>query len=122
MKKHITLLSGLLLASDLFAQVKSLQVTERQAKKIAVDYVAAEKPAIAPKALGTPFWTNNFSSPADWTVNNSGQTGGAAFGWSIDSIKDGWWAPATAIASTSEGKFAELSNGNPTLTLSLIHI
>ncbi|MFA9210430.1 MAG: T9SS type A sorting domain-containing protein [Moraxellaceae bacterium] len=116
MKKHITLLSGLLLASGLFAQVKSLQVTERQAKKIAVDYVAAEKPAIAPKALGTPFWTNNFSNPADWTVNNSGQTGGAAFGWSIDSIKDGWWAPATAIASTSEGKFAELSNGNPTLT------
>ena len=48
MKKHITLLSGLLLASGLFAQVKSLQVTERQAKKIAVDYVAAEKPAIAP--------------------------------------------------------------------------
>ena len=116
MKKHITLLSGLLLASGLFAQVKSLQVTERQAKKIAVDYVTAEKPAIAPKALGTPFWTNNFSNPADWTVNNSGQTGGAAFGWSIDSIKDGWWAPATAIASTSEGKFAELSNGNPTLT------
>ena len=116
MKKHITLLSGLLLASGLFAQVQSLHVTERQAKKIAVDYVAAEKPAIAPKALGTPFWTNNFSNPADWTVNNSGQTGGAAFGWSIDSIKDGWWAPATAIASTSEGKFAELSNGNPTLT------
>lgn len=116
MKKHITLLSGLLLASGLFAQVKSLQVTERQAKKIAVDYFTAEKPAIAPKALGTPFWTNNFSNPADWTVNNSGQTGGAAFGWSIDSIKDGWWAPATAIASTSEGKFAELSNGNPTLT------
>jgi hypothetical protein len=116
MKKHITLLSGLLLASGLFAQVKSLQVTERQAKKIAVDYVAAEKPAVAPKALGAPFWTNNFSNPADWTVNNSGQTGGAAFGWSIDSIKDGWWAPATAIASTSEGKFAELSNGNPTLT------
>lgn len=116
MKKHITLLSGLLLASGLFAQVKTIKVTERQAKKIAVDYVAAEKPAIAPKALGTPFWTNNFSNPADWTVNNSGQTGGPTFGWSIDSIKDGWWAPATAIASTSEGKFAELSNGNPTLS------
>jgi hypothetical protein len=66
------------------------------------------------KALGTTFWTNNFSTPSDWTVNNSGQAG-AEFGWTIDNVADGWWAPASAIASTSEGNFAELSNGDPTL-------
>lgn len=115
MKKHITLLSGLLLASGLFAQVKSLPVSAHPAKKFAVDYVAAEKPTNQAKALGAPFWTNNFSNTADWTVNNSGQTG-AEFGWSIDNVADGWWAPATAIASTSEGNFAELSNGDPSLT------
>jgi hypothetical protein len=115
MKKHITLLSGLLFASGLFAQVKSLSVTAQPAKKVAADYVAAEKPTSQPNALGAPFWTNNFSNTADWTVNNSGQTG-AEFGWSIDNVADGWWAPATAIASTSEGNFAELSNGDPTLT------
>jgi hypothetical protein len=68
------------------------------------------------KALGTPFWTNNFSTPSDWTLDNSGQAG-AEFGWTIDNVSDGWWAPASAIASTSEGNFAELSNGDPTLAV-----
>lgn len=67
------------------------------------------------KALGIEFWADDFSTPATWTVDNSGQTG-ATFGWSIDAVKDGWWAPTTAIASTSEGNFAELTNGNPTLS------
>lgn len=67
------------------------------------------------KALGVEFWADDFSTPATWTVDNDGQTG-ATFGWSIDAVKDGWWAPSTAIASTSEGNFAELTNGNPTLS------
>jgi hypothetical protein len=68
-----------------------------------------------PKAVGTTFYTNDFSNAASWTINNSGQTG-AQFGWTIDATRDGWWAPTTAITSTSEGNFAELSNGNPTAT------
>ena len=68
-----------------------------------------------PKAVGTTLYTNDFSNAASWTINNSGQTG-AQFGWTIDATRDGWWAPTTAIASTSEGNFAELSNGNPTAT------
>lgn len=67
------------------------------------------------KALGVEFWTNDFSTPASWVVDNDGQTG-ATFGWTIDAVKDGWWAPSTAIASSSEGNFAELTNGNPTLS------
>ncbi len=63
----------------------------------------------------TTVWQNNFSTPSTWVVNNSGQTG-AQFGWSIDATRDGWWAPSTAIASTSGGNYAELTNGNPTLS------
>ena len=43
MKKHITLLSGLLFASGLFAQVKSLSVTAQPAKKVAADLKDSEK-------------------------------------------------------------------------------
>ncbi len=65
----------------------------------------------APKALGVEVWNNNFDNPADWTIDNDGQTG-AAFGWTIDATSDGWWS-ANGITSTSGGNFAELSNGDP---------
>ena len=65
------------------------------------------------KALGTLVWSDDFSTPANWVVDNDGQTG-AEYGWTIDALSDGWWAPASAIASVSEGNFAELSNGVPT--------
>jgi hypothetical protein len=76
---------------------------------------APKEAAKAPsqKAAGVTFWQNDFSTPADWVINNDGQSG-AEYGWTIDNVSDGWWAPATAIASTSEGNFAELSNGDPT--------
>jgi hypothetical protein len=64
--------------------------------------------------LGTVFWEDDFSTAANWTVNNSGQTG-AEFGWSIDANSDGWYA-ANGINSTSGGNYAELSNGDPTAT------
>jgi hypothetical protein len=65
------------------------------------------------KALGTTFWQNSFDSPADWTIDNSGQAGGQ-FGWTIDATSDGWYA--NGINSTSGGNYAEVSNGDPTLT------
>lgn len=64
------------------------------------------------KALGVTFWTNDFSTPADWTIDNDGQTG-AEYGWTIDATSDGWWS-ATGINSTSDGNYAELSNGDAT--------
>ena len=66
------------------------------------------------KAVGTVFWEDDFSTAANWTVDNSGQAGGA-FGWSIDATSDGWYA-ANGINSTSGGNYAELSNGDPTAT------
>lgn len=68
-----------------------------------------------PKALGTTFWTEDFTGGVgSWTLDNSGQVGGA-FGWTIDAASDGWWS-AGGISSTSGGNFAELSNGDPSAT------
>jgi hypothetical protein len=68
----------------------------------------------APKALGTPFWTDNFDTPADWTFDNQGQTA-SNFGWNIDATVDTWATnSAGAINSISGGNYAEVSNGDPT--------
>lgn len=99
-------------ASISFGQYATKTLTANDMSRVAPK--ATENHATT-KAVGTTFYTNDFSNAASWTINNSGQTG-AKFGWTIDANKDGWWAPATAIASTSEGNFAELTNGDPTLT------
>lgn len=99
-------------ASISFGQYAPKALTANDMSRVAPK--ATENHA-ATKAVGTTFYTNDFSNAASWTINNSGQTG-AQFGWTIDATKDGWWAPTSAIASTSEGNFAELSNGNPTAT------
>jgi hypothetical protein len=64
----------------------------------------------------TVLWSDDFSNPTTWTIDNSGQTG-ANFGWNINSTSQGWWSTAgTGMSSTgiSGGNNAELSNGNPT--------
>lgn len=66
---------------------------------------------VKPKALGTTFWTEDFTAGlGNWTIDNSGQAGGA-FGWTVDATVDGWWSTA-GITSTSGGNYAELSNGD----------
>ena len=55
-------------------------------------------------------WESDFTDPTLWTLDNSGQNGGA-FGWSIDAAVDGWWS-TNGISSTSGGNYAELSNGD----------
>lgn len=97
-------------ASISFGQYAPKALTTNDMSRVAPK--ATENHA-ATKAVGTTFYTNDFSNAASWTINNSGQTG-AKFGWTIDATRDGWWAPTTAIASTSEGNFAELTNGDPT--------
>ena len=73
-----------------------------------------DKPANqSQKSLGD-VWTNNFSNPADWVINNSGQTA-PGFGWDIGATESSWWT-SQVINSTSDGNFAELGNGNPSVT------
>ena len=65
----------------------------------------------AEKALGVTFWTNDFSTPADWTADNDGQS--APFGWNIGTTVNSWWgAFSGGINSTSGGNFAEIYNGD----------
>lgn len=67
---------------------------------------------VQPKALGISVWSNDFSTPADWTVDNAGQAG-ADYGWSIDGTIDAdWWYDALTPAFTGGGNFAELGNGD----------
>jgi hypothetical protein len=115
MKKQITLLSGLLLATGAFAQNAKIAASPRIAQTIStVNHKAT--PVAPAKDLGTTIWSSNFSTPTDWLIDNDGQTGGN-FGWNINSTKEGWANNTTQgiIASTSGGNFAELGNGNPTL-------
>lgn len=117
MKKHITLLSGLLLVSGAFAQNAKLTASPRIAQKISTENHKQVQSASTQKALGTVLWSSDFSTPGDWSIDNDGQTGGN-FGWNINATKEGWANSTTQgiINSTSDGNFAELGNGNPTLT------
>ena len=88
-------------------------------KPLVSNEISRMKPSSSPvkpteKQLGTVFWQDNFDNPSNWTIDNSGQAGGA-FGWTIDATSDGWYA-ANGITSTSGGNYAEVSNGDPTLT------
>ncbi len=116
MKKQITLLSGLLLVSGAFAQNGKLVASPRMAQTISTANHKAT-PVTPAKSLGTTIWSSDFSTPSDWTIDNDGQTGGN-FGWNINATKEGWANNTTQgiINSTSDGNFAELGNGNPTLT------
>lgn len=62
------------------------------------------------KALGTSIWSDDFSTPANWTIDNAAQA--APFGWNIGTTVNSW-AFSSPISSTSGGNFAELYNGDP---------
>lgn len=64
----------------------------------------------AEKILGITLWSDDFSTPANWTIDNSGQSG-VDFGWNINNSSEGWWS-ANGITSTSGGNYAELVNGD----------
>lgn len=112
MKKHITLLSCLCLASGFYAQQLNKSVQPKIAT-ITTEKHVGKTPA-EPKALGTVVWSDNFSTATNWTIDNSGQTG-AGFGWDLNSSVDGWYF-GSPINSTSDGNFAELSNGDPSVS------
>ncbi len=105
MKKLILFVSAL--ASVAYAQkaprIQSFQELVK-APKEGVHAIADEK------ILGVTLWSDDFANPANWTLDNSGQSG-VEFGWNINSTNDGWWANS-GIASTSGGNYAELVNGD----------
>lgn len=108
MKKVYLLAPALLLGAMSFGQTGAKPLA---ASAITTENVKAVNAAPAAKALGVEFFNDDFSNPANWTVDNSGQTG-PTFGWTLDATRDGWYQPATKILNSSGGNFAELTNGN----------
>ncbi len=72
----------------------------------------APKVTDSQKTVGVTLWEDNFNTPSNWVIQNSGQTA-ANFGWNINSTSQGWWSTAGITATGgSGGNNAELSNGN----------
>lgn len=93
------------------------QYAKLPAKSFSTERTFTKKSSKTPsqKAVGATVWSDDFSVPGNWVVDNSGQTG-AEYGWSIDSNVDGWFFTGDPITASSGGNFAELNNGDPTLT------
>jgi hypothetical protein len=110
--KKIYTLSFLLLAgiSTSYGQKYQQAIT----KDFTTDVVKSEK-VINAKTAGVQFWADDFTTPANWTIDNGSSTSNE-FGWSIDAVVDGWWSLPAGINSTSGGNYLELSNGDPTAT------
>ncbi|MEY3967499.1 MAG: hypothetical protein RL137_399 [Bacteroidota bacterium] len=107
MKKLLLFVSAL--ASVAYAQkAPRIQTFQElvKAPKVTSEVVSEEK------ILGVTLWSDNFTDPANWVIDNSGQSG-IEFGWNINNSSDGWWS-ANGITSTSGGNYAELVNGDPT--------
>jgi len=107
MKKLLLFVSAL--ASLAYAQkAPRIQTFQElvKAPKVTSEVVSEEK------ILGVTLWSDNFTDPANWIIDNSGQSG-IEFGWNINNSSDGWWS-ANGITSTSGGNYAELVNGDPT--------
>ena len=110
MKKQILTATALFFAVSLSAQKQPKLLTFQDL--LSAPTAKAPKPENTHKTLGVTLWSDNFSTPTNWVLDNSGQTG-IDFGWNINSTSDGWWA-ANGIASTGGGNYAELVNGDPT--------
>jgi len=110
MKKQLLTATALFFAVSLSAQKQPKLLTFQDL--LSAPTAKAPKPENTNKTLGVTLWSDNFSTPTNWVLDNSGQTG-IDFGWNINSVSDGWWA-ANGIASTGGGNYAELVNGDPT--------
>ena len=116
MKKILFLALPLMFATAIFAQqAKFVEISSEfmAAEFINVDPVLSPNTSSAAPSVA-PFWTNNFDTPTDWVLDNSGQNP-PDYGWSIDANFDGWYFN-NVISSSSGGNFAELGNGDPTAT------
>jgi hypothetical protein len=110
MKKLILSLS-VLAVTGAFAQKNARILKSQDLVKTAPKTSTAVQPI---SKIMTTLWSDDFSTAANWTIDNNGQTG-PTFGWNINSTSQGWWsANGISANGTSGGNNAELVNGNPT--------
>jgi hypothetical protein len=93
-------------------------------KKLANAGYVSPKPTTTPlKAGGDVVWSDDFSTPSNWVIDNDGQVSTAtdAYGWDIGATEQSWWT-SSVINSTSDGNFAELNNGRPSATTQALDV
>jgi hypothetical protein len=115
MKKIYLSIIALVLLSSVKAQINDYN--PNQSFKISESGLTSQKlPAHNKheKVLGVTIWSDDFSDPSTWDIeNNLGTTDQAADrGWNINATADGWKFK-NPIVSASGGNFAELLNGDP---------
>lgn len=80
-------------------------------KKVTKEYKPSKQTIThTTKALGQEVWSDDFSDPNTWTIDNGGSSTSGE-GWNINSTVDVWYFENTPFNSTSGGNFAELQNG-----------
>lgn len=110
MKKLILSLS-VLAVTGAFAQKNARILKSQDLVKTAPKTTTALQPI---NKIMTTLWSDDFSTPTNWTIDNDGQSGNT-FGWNINANSQGWWSTTGISANgTSGGNNAELVNGNPT--------
>lgn len=120
MKKIIFSLGCLLTVGASYAQVNNTKLNANQLPHQLLvnnelnNYKAPAANHGIQKAVGTVVWSDNFSTAANWTIDNNGQTA-ADRGWSIGTSGTVWTTMgglSSAINSSSGGSFAKLQNGS----------
>ena len=119
MKKLYSIFFALVFSVASYSQFSTDLELLNNSKKINYSEFSQQTPVLNPQNSSSLInsnliWESDFSDPSDWVLDNSGQNP-PNYGWSIDAISHGWWSN-NGITSTSGGNFAELSNGDPTLT------
>ena len=115
MKKLYISIFALSLSISAFAQISNNVTNSMSSAKEFNELVVSDSQIFSPIINNSSssmniIWESDFTDPNLWTLDNSGQNGGA-YGWSIDAVVDGWWS-TNGISSTSGGNYAELSNGD----------
>lgn len=119
MKKHLTLIAGVMLVGGAVAQSQfSLPVSA--AKKNVQLFTGDKMPVSgtdnATKAPGDVLWSNNFSSSNHWVSTAVNGTVAADFGWQIGTAPNQitTWAFNNTGTFTGGGGYAGCENGDPT--------
>ena len=110
-KVHLSVLTVACLGNFSFAQKADQQSYFNQKQFTTILSKETVKPSNQLKTGGDLVWSNDFSTPTDWTIDNAGQ--GAGFGWNINPTEESWFFNSV-INSTSDGNFGELNNGTNT--------